>query len=187
MFPPTRIPVLGFAAHSGTGKTTLIKKLIPLLRERGLRLGVIKRSHHDFEIDHPGKDSYELHHAGSRHVVITSPYRYASVRESPVPREPDLLSTLELFDAGEIDLVLVEGFRQDSRLPCIELHRQALDKPPLFPNQDNIIAVASDSDLDTHLPRFELSQLDEICMFIQRWLRTQQSHPLRRSRAVEDY
>ena len=163
-------PVLGFAAYSGTGKTTLLKQLIPLLRTKGLRLAIIKHSHHDFEIDHPGKDSYELHHAGAQQTLITSAYRSALIREQIPPSEPDLQTTLAQLDLEDIDLVLVEGFRHDSGLPRIELNRSAINRPPLFPQHDNIIAIACDSPLDTDLPQLDINAVGQIGEFILHWL-----------------
>ncbi len=167
---PENIKVLGFAAYSGTGKTTLLKQLIPLLRGQGLRLAIIKHSHHDFEIDHPGKDSYELHHAGAIQTLITSKYRSALISENPTRDEPDFLNTLQLLNLDNIDLVLVEGFRDEVKLPRIELHRPSLNKPLIYPQVDNIIAIASDTPLKTHLPLLDLNQISEISGFILNWL-----------------
>jgi molybdopterin-guanine dinucleotide biosynthesis protein MobB len=167
---PENIKVLGFAAYSGTGKTTLLKQLIPMLREQGLRLAIIKHSHHDFEIDHPGKDSYELHHAGAIQTLITSKYRSALISENPTRDEPDFLNTLQLLNLDNIDLVLVEGFRNEEKLPRIELHRPSLNKPLIYPQLENIIAIASDTPLQTHLPLLDLNQIPEISGFILKWL-----------------
>lgn len=163
-------PILGFAAYSGTGKTTLLKQLIPMLCAQGLRLAIVKHSHHDFEIDHPGKDSYELHHAGSLQTLITSKYRSALISENTHLQEPDLLRALQQMNLENIDLVLVEGFRDELRLPRIELHRPALNKPLIYPDSSNIIAIASDLPLQTHLPMLNLNQVTEIAEFILQWL-----------------
>jgi molybdopterin-guanine dinucleotide biosynthesis protein MobB len=168
---PSHIKALGFAAYSGTGKTTLLKQLVPELRAHGLRLAIIKHSHHDFEIDHPGKDSYELHHAGSLQTLITSKYRSALISEHPEQQEPDLLTTLYRLDLDNIDLVLVEGFRDDSQLPRIELHRPSLGKPLIYPQAENIIAIASDESLQTHLPVLDLNQVPQIIDFIIDWIK----------------
>jgi molybdopterin-guanine dinucleotide biosynthesis protein MobB len=168
---PENTKVLGFAAYSGTGKTTLLKQLIPLLREQGLRLAIIKHSHHDFEIDHPGKDSYELHHAGSLQTLIISKYRSALISETPSHQEPDFLNTLQQLDLNNIDLVLVEGFRDEISLPRIELHRPSLNKPLIYLQSDNIIAIASDSPLETPIPLLDLNQISEISNFILNWFK----------------
>jgi molybdopterin-guanine dinucleotide biosynthesis protein MobB len=101
-------PVLGFAAYSGAGKTTLLRKILPLLRVRGLRVGVIKRAHHDFDIDLPGKDSYELRKAGATQMLIASHRRQALITETGDGPEPQLGELLQRLDGGELNLVLVE-------------------------------------------------------------------------------
>ena len=163
--------ILGFAAPSGTGKTTLLKQLIPLLKQRGLRIGLIKHSHHDFEIDVPGKDSYELRKAGAQQVALVSAYRRVLIKEQWQQLEPSLQEALEMLDQSEIDLVLVEGFR-DSAFPKIELHRPSLGKEPLFINDENIIAVATDErSLDvTDIVKMDLNDPEQIADFIIRWL-----------------
>jgi molybdopterin-guanine dinucleotide biosynthesis protein B len=165
-------PVLGFAAFSGTGKTTLLRKLISLLRQKGLRVGLIKHAHHGFDIDHPGKDSHELRHAGASPVLITSSIRRAIITERPVPRDPVLAEELACFDTTDVDLILVEGFKRE-RFPKIELYRPALGKPLLFPEDETIIAIATDAELPLQaiIPLLDLNQPEEIADFIlQRFL-----------------
>jgi molybdopterin-guanine dinucleotide biosynthesis protein MobB len=160
------IPVLGFAAFSGTGKTTLLKQLIPLLRNAGIRVSMIKHAHHDFDIDKPGKDSYELRKAGARQVLIASDRRRALITEYETPCEPQLQELVEQIDTGACDLVLVEGFRH---VPFnkIELHRPSLERPLLFPNDDSVIAVASDAPIDTGtLPLLDINDVGAIAKFI---------------------
>ena len=140
--------ILGFAAFSGTGKTTLLTHLIPILKERGLRVGVIKHSHHDFEIDYPGKDSHSLRVSGATPVMIVSPYRRALITEFSERREVDLEDQLATFPTEDIDIILVEGFRHE-RFAKIELHRPSLGKKLLYPSDDSIIAIASDQALKT--------------------------------------
>jgi len=159
--------ILGFAARSGTGKTTLLARLIPILKHRGLKIGVIKHSHHDFEIDHPGKDSHTLRAAGASPVMIVSPHRRALITEFHPRRELDLQAQLADFPQDDLDLILVEGFRHE-RFAKIELHRPSLGKPPLYPEDDSIIAIASDRQLDSTdcLPRLDLNDPDAIADFI---------------------
>ena len=140
--------ILGFAAYSGTGKTTLLTKLIPLLKQRGLGVGVIKHSHHDFEIDHPGKDSHSLRSAGASPVMIVSPYRRALITEFSTHHEIKLKEQLAAFPKDNLDIILVEGFRHEP-FAKIELHRPSLGKSLLYPIDSNIIAVASDQALMT--------------------------------------
>jgi molybdopterin-guanine dinucleotide biosynthesis protein B len=143
--PDRSAPILGFAAWSGTGKTTLLKSLIPELRRRGIRVGLMKHAHHGFEIDHPGKDSYELRHAGASPVLVTSSRRRALVTERPEPRDPVLEEELAHFDSRGVDLILVEGFR-DAAIPKIVLYRRghAEGRPSLHDEDVNVVAVATD-------------------------------------------
>lgn len=167
-------PVLGFAAFSGTGKTSLLKILIPLLKQAGLRIGAVKHSHHSFDIDHPGKDSFELRAAGASPVMVTSSKRRAVITERETPREPSLAEELTHFDAAGLDLILVEGFKHEC-YPKIELHRAALGKPLLFPEDGSIIAVATD-DMDAAapfpIPSLDLNDPRRIADFILDWLQT---------------
>ncbi len=158
--------ILGFAAFSGTGKTSLLKQLIPLLKNRGLRIGVIKHSHHDFEIDYPGKDSHSLRSAGASPVLIVSPYRCAIITEFEEPQDIHLPDQLRLLTTENLDLILVEGFRHEA-FSKIELHRSSLGKPLLYPNDPNIIAIASDQPLTKcGLPCLDLNNPAAIAEFI---------------------
>lgn len=160
------LPVLGFAAFSGTGKTTLLKKLIPALKSRCIRLGLIKHAHHNFEIDIPGKDSYELRKAGADQVIVASRNRYALIHETPGKHEPALKQLLAKIDYHELDLVLVEGFKHTA-FPKIELHRTGLNKPFLYKDDPSIIAIACDSDLmECKLPVLDLNNPEQISDFI---------------------
>lgn len=159
------IPVLGFAAASGTGKTTLLTQLLPLLKKAGLRVGLIKHSHHDFEIDHAGKDSFQLRKAGATPVLLVSKYRRVIIEEFEHQTEPNLAEQIALFNLSETDLILVEGFKSEP-FAKIELHRTALNNPLQFPNDNHIIAVATDVILETNLPQLNLNQPAEIASFI---------------------
>lgn len=164
-----KVPILGFAAYSGTGKTTLLTQLIPILRQQGLRIGLIKHSHHDFQIDQPGKDSFRLREAGASPVMLVSTHRRAIITEFQSVSEPVLDEQLLAFDQSELDLVLVEGFKATS-FPKIELHRPSLNKPLLYPNDPDIIAIASDYQLATpqNLTQLDLNQPELIAEFITR-------------------
>ncbi len=165
------LPVLGFAAFSGTGKTSLLIELIPILKRRGLKIGVIKHSHHDFEIDYPGKDSFRLRKSGATPVMIASPFRRVVITEFAEPVELDLHQHLAAFPADNLDLLLVEGFRNDD-FAKIELHRPSLSKPLLYPDDPNIIAVASDTPLPTpaHVANLDLNHPAAIADFIVAYL-----------------
>ncbi len=164
-------PVIGFAAYSGTGKTTLLKKLLPIMKQQGLRVAVIKQTHHDFEIDKPGKDSYKLRKAGANQMLIASEKRCALVIEYDEPVATDLPGLVNKLDLKNIDLVLVEGFKS---LPFakIELHRAATGNRLIFPEDNNIIAVASDENIDSGgLPLLNLNSAEEVVGYINRWLK----------------
>lgn len=163
------LPLLGFCAFSGTGKTTLLTKLLPVLDAAGLRVGVLKHAHHDFDIDHPGKDSHDLRHAGAEQMVIASSKRMALIKERETSdNEPDLNEALALLDPSTLDLVLVEGFKREP-FAKIELHRPSLGKPLLFPKDNNIIAIAVDAplkDIDTNIPCLDINNIEAIAHFI---------------------
>lgn len=166
-------PVLGFAAYSGTGKTTLLVKLLPLMKQQGLRVAMIKHTHHDFDIDKPGKDSFELRKAGAHQVLVASDKRYALMTEYEEQAEPDLGELIKNLDLENLDLVMVEGFRH---LPFtkIELHRPSTGKKLIFPEDESIIAIASDENLETgDLPLLNINVPEEVMAFISHWLDTQ--------------
>lgn len=131
----------GIAGYSGSGKTTLIERLLPWLMARGLKVAVLKQSHHDFEIDVPGKDSWRHRQAGACEVLVSSPYRWAVVHELRGAPEPSLADHLARL--SPCDLVLVEGFKR-AELPKLEVWRSANGKPWLHPDDPAILAAASD-------------------------------------------
>lgn len=155
--------VFGFAGYSGSGKTTLIEQLIPLFVAQGLKISLIKHTHHDFTIDQPGKDSYRHRTAGCSEVMVTSQYRWALVHELRDEPEPGL--TEQLARLAPCDLVLVESFKNEA-IVKMEVHRAAINKPLLFPKDPNIVAIASDLPLETPLPQFRLDQPENIAEFI---------------------
>ncbi len=163
-------PLLAFVAASGTGKTTLLEQLIPLLRAQGQRLAVIKHTHHDFDIDQPGKDSYRMRAAGAQQVMVASRRRWALLTEHNDQRpEPELAELVQALDRSVLDLILVEGFKHEA-VPKIELHRPLLGKPPLFPADPHVIAVACDAPpaIPTTLPLLDLNSPAEIAAFVLR-------------------
>lgn len=163
-------PLLGFAAYSGTGKTTLLTKIIPLLKNSGLRLAIIKHSHHNFEIDQPNKDSYKLRHAGCQQTLLISKYRSALITENEVLNEPILTDQINKLDLTHIDLILVEGFRDVKELPRIELHRPELNKPLLYPNEKFVLAIATNQHLIAPIPVLNLNSPESIVDFIKGYL-----------------
>jgi molybdopterin-guanine dinucleotide biosynthesis protein B len=163
------IPIIGFCAWSGTGKTTLLTQLIPILTARSLRVGLVKHAHHQFAIDHPNKDSYRLREAGASQVLVASRKCKALIAERPdTSQEPTLEEALEVINPAELDVVLVEGFKKES-FPKIELHRPSLGRPLLFPEDSNVIAIASDAPLAVETgsrPLLDLNQPAQIADFI---------------------
>ncbi|CAG20297.1 bifunctional molybdopterin-guanine dinucleotide biosynthesis adaptor protein MobB/molybdopterin molybdotransferase MoeA [Photobacterium profundum] len=158
------LPLLGFAAYSGTGKTTLLEAMLPKLVERGIRVAVIKHAHHNFDIDQEGKDSYRLRKAGASQMLISSRYRRALVTETP-EEEASLPYLIAQLDQTQLDLILVEGFKKLS-FPKIELHREEVGKPWLHPDDSNIIAVAANVDADTTLPKLDINNLEKLTDFV---------------------
>jgi len=169
------VPIIGFCAFSGTGKTTLLTKLIPLLKSGGIRLGVIKHAHHNFEIDHPEKDSFKLRHAGTQQMLIVSDKCIAKITEvEHQNNEINLQNVLNEMDYETLDLILIEGFKFYN-FPKIELHRPEIKAPLIFPNDKSVIAIATDDELTMrpeHIPVLDLNNIDEIAAFIQGYLKT---------------
>ena len=162
------IPALGFVAPSGSGKTTLLRKLVPVLAERGLRMGYLKHAHHTFDLDLPGKDSYEIREAGARQTLLASKERWALQSQNALrDRDPDLAGMLARFDREALDLVLVEGFKH-AAFPKIEVHRSAVGGDLLYPKDENIIAVVTDGALpgDDHPPVLPIDDPRALADFI---------------------
>jgi molybdopterin-guanine dinucleotide biosynthesis protein B len=139
------VQVLGIVGWSGSGKTTLLTKLIPLLRARGLTVSTVKHTHHGFDMDRPGKDTYRHREAGAHEVLVAAGTRWALLHEVVGP-EPPLANLLTRMQP--VDLVLVEGYKTHP-FPKLEVHRPALGKPPIWPSQPDIAAVACDAELST--------------------------------------
>jgi molybdopterin molybdotransferase len=164
------VPILGIAAFSGTGKTTLLTRILPLLCERGLRVGIIKHTHHGFDMDKPGKDSYRLREAGAAVVTVASAQRWALLQETDGQAEPLLQNVLPHVQLCGLDLILVEGFKHQY-FPKIELHRPALNRPFLYPHDKSVIAVASDEPLSISLPQLDLNNPSQFADFIINYLK----------------
>ncbi|EOL8987515.1 molybdopterin-guanine dinucleotide biosynthesis protein MobB [Cronobacter dublinensis] len=165
------IPLLGIAAWSGTGKTTLLKALIPLLREKGIRPGLIKHTHHDMDVDTPGKDSYMLRKAGAAQTLVASAKRWALMTETPDEAEPDLYYLASRMDSSQLDVILVEGFKHDE-IAKIMLFRKAAGREATALTPDaHTIAIASDIPLPGNdLPVLNLNYPAQIATFIASWL-----------------
>lgn len=168
------LPLLGISAWSGTGKTTLLKKLIPLLNERGVRPGLIKHTHHDMDVDKPGKDSYELRKAGALQTIVASQRRWALMTETPEESELDLPWLVSRMDASSLDLVLVEGFKHD-QIPKIMLYREGIShRAEEFVIDSHVIAIASDIEPPQEwgdIPILDINSPIQIVDFIVGWLK----------------
>lgn len=159
--------VFGFAGYSGSGKTTLIEQLIPRFGARGLRVSLIKHTHHNFDVDHPGKDSYRHRAAGAGEVLLTCDTRWVLMHELRGAPEASLEEQLKVL--SPCDLVLVEGFKQ-TPIAKLEVHRPAHGKPPIWPENSSVVAVATDAashlSVDCPLPTLDLNDVDAIAQFI---------------------
>ena len=174
------IPVLGFCSSgSGAGKTTLLTQLIPALALRGLRVSVVKHTHHSFDIDHPGKDSYRLRESGAIQVLLGSAKRWALMTETNLPDEPDREASLDeliaKLDPTMADLILVEGCRQQP-IAKIEIHRPALAMPLLANTDHHVIAIATDGLVESNLPLLNLNDVEAVTQFVLAWLESLAKH-----------
>lgn len=175
--PACDVPLLGIAAWSGTGKTTLLETLLPLLRARGWPAAVIKHAHHDFDIDKPGKDSHRLREAGATPMVVASGRRFALMMETPGQQEPDLPALVAQVASLKPRLILVEGFKSWP-IPKLELYRSDSDQAWAAEQDPWVQAVAYKPDevppgtlarLPTGLPRLTLDDPGEILTWIVDW------------------
>jgi molybdopterin-guanine dinucleotide biosynthesis protein B len=168
--------LLGVVGWSGSGKTTLLEYLIAGLAARGLRVNVIKHSHHDVVLEPPNKDSARLRHAGAAEVMLASPHRIAVVRELRAEAEPPLSALLERLSAA--DLTLVEGYKWEP-IAKLEVHRPALGQSPFYPDDPHVIAVASDvarpDGLRAGLGWLDLNDRAGILEWIVDWLLTEKN------------
>jgi molybdopterin-guanine dinucleotide biosynthesis adapter protein len=156
--------LFGLAGWSGSGKTTLMKALLPELIGRGVTVSTIKHAHHSFDVDQPGKDSYEHRRAGATEVLVASAHRWALMHELRGADEPQLGALIERM--APVDLLLVEGFKRHAH-PKLEIHRPSNGKPLLSPGDPHIVAVASDAPLDgLRVPRLDLNDVPAIADFI---------------------
>jgi molybdopterin-guanine dinucleotide biosynthesis protein B len=163
------VRLIGLAGWSGSGKTTLLAKLIPVLIARGRTVSTLKHAHHEFDIDKPGKDSHTHRLAGATEVLISSARRWAlmhELRDEPEPQLAELLPRL-----SRVDLVIVEGYKTQSHAK-LEVHRAAVGKPLLYPNDPNIVAIASDTrPASLQLPFADLDDIEAIADLVDKLAR----------------
>jgi molybdopterin-guanine dinucleotide biosynthesis protein B len=155
--------IFGFAGWSGSGKTTLIERVVPLLTARGLTVSLIKRAHHEFDVDQPGKDSYRHRHAGCSEVMLSSSVRWALMHELRGATELTLDELVARM--SPCDLLIVEGFKRQP-IPKIEVFRSANGKVPLHPDDPHVVAIATDVRIDSPLPQFALDDVAQIADFV---------------------
>lgn len=166
------IPLLAIAAWSGTGKTTLLKQLIPALCQRGIRPGLIKHTHHNMDVDKPGKDSYELRKAGAAQTLVASKQRWALMTETPEEEELDLVFLASRMDASTLDLILVEGFKHEEIAKIVLFREDAGHKPEDLVIDAHVIAVASDISLSVDVQLLDINDVEGIADFVVQWMRT---------------
>ncbi|MBK6659818.1 MAG: molybdopterin-guanine dinucleotide biosynthesis protein B [Proteobacteria bacterium] len=161
------VPVIGVMASSGTGKTTLLRALLPLLRAAGLRVACVKHTHHSIEIDKPGKDSHSLRAAGAEQMLLAYPGGWALMVDTPAAAGDDFTSLVRHLQLSTLDLVLVEGFKFED-FPKLALHRYDLSGPLQLPDDSGVIAMASNQQPLplAATPIFALDDVASIAAFI---------------------
>ena len=163
--------IIGFAAFSGTGKTTLIKKIVSILSEKKYTVSVIKHAHHNFDLDQPGKDSYEIRKSGAENILISSEKRWALIHENKNNKELTLKDLLNILGNIDSDIILVEGFKKEN-FPKIELYRKEIGKDILFYNDKNIVAFATDVDIniEQNIEKLDINDPQQIVDYIIKFL-----------------
>ncbi|MBS1188017.1 MAG: molybdopterin-guanine dinucleotide biosynthesis protein MobB [Burkholderiaceae bacterium] len=159
--------LFGIVGWSGSGKTTLLEALLPRLVARGLRVNVVKHSHHDVLLEPPHKDSARMRAAGAAEVLLASPHRFVIAHELRGHAEPALDELLARL--APADLTLVEGYRETD-IPKLEVFRPAVGKPPLYPGDAGIVAIASDmpapAGLDATRAWLDLNQPEQVLAWL---------------------
>lgn len=158
-----RAIVVGVVGHAGSGKTTLIERLVAHLTVAGKTVSVIKRAHPAFAVDHPGKDSYRHRQAGAHEVLVAGGGRWVLMHEPRGHDEPSLDAHLERL--SPCNFVFVEGFKR-SAIPKIEVHRAVLGKPLPYPECEGVVALATDVAVATTLPQFALDDIEGVARFV---------------------
>ncbi|MBV7405903.1 molybdopterin-guanine dinucleotide biosynthesis protein MobB [Enterobacter sp. ENT03] len=165
------IPLLAIAAWSGSGKTTLLKALIPILCARGVRPGIIKHTHHNMDVDKPGKDSYELRKAGAAQTLVASQQRWALMTETPEEPALDLAYLASRMDSSKLDIILVEGFKYEPTAKIVLFRSTAGHDVDELTLDEHVVAVASDIALNVNIPTLDLNDVEAIADFILAWMK----------------
>ena len=155
--------IFGFAGWSGSGKTTLIEQVVPRFVRSGLKVSLIKHAHHRFDVDHPGKDSFRHRAAGCSEVLVASEERWALMHE--MRGEAEATVEEQIRRMSPCDLLLIEGYKHYP-LPKLEIYRAANGKPLLHPEDEHIVALATDTPVQSRLPQFGLEDYDAIVEFV---------------------
>jgi len=163
-------PFFGLAGWSGSGKTTLCTSLINNLTKSGYNVGCIKHAHHEFELDTPGKDSYEIRKSGAIPMIISSKNRFGVIYENHNEEEKTLFEMIDILSSQNFkktNLLIIEGYKNEP-IQKLEIYRHELEKPLLFKNDENIFALASNKEVKTDLPLLDLNNIDEITKYIEK-------------------
>ncbi|MCX8109913.1 MAG: molybdopterin-guanine dinucleotide biosynthesis protein B [Syntrophorhabdaceae bacterium] len=155
-------PVISIVGLSKTGKTTLIERLIPVFKKKGIEVAVIKHHHLDFEVDVPGKDTHRFKQAGAKTTIISSPVKVAMI--SSVKKELKPHEIIERYIEG-VDLIIIEGYKKE-KIPKIEVYRNKRDSTPICLNDNHLAAIVTDMPYDCHVPVFLMDEIEKIADFI---------------------
>jgi molybdopterin-guanine dinucleotide biosynthesis protein B len=168
-------PIVSIVGKSNAGKTTLLERLVPELRQRGYRIGTIKHNVHGFDIDLEGKDSWRHKQAGAHTVVISSPKKIAVVKDVEAEESPDSLASKYFQD---VDIILTEGYKKQDK-PKIEVFRSRMHGTPLCKGDEHLVALVSDTSLDLCVPRFDLDDIKGLADLVEERFLVKSSQAIR--------
>ena len=160
------IPIISIVGKSGSGKTTLIEKLLPEFTRRGYRIGTVKHHLHDFDVDQEGKDSWRHARAGAKTVVIASPHKLAMVKKTASDISFEEMGAKFFYD---VDFVIAEGYKTGHQYK-VEVFRSTVHEKPLFTKNESLLAIVSDTSIDTGIPCFGLEEIVPLVDFLEKTL-----------------